>query len=195
MRSNRKTIQLILISLGVLLILITYILYPEIVKNKIGKNETLKKKETIQLGDKKINVFDNVEYKGYYDLINPFTVKSKKAHIDEEMPDVVHMLNMKVTLHMKDGRIITISSDKGRYNKVSYDCFFEENVVATDQETTITSEKLDLFASNDSAKVYHNVVLVNDKGSLNADQIEYNLETRYYKISMFDDTRVKIKIN
>ena len=42
---------------------------------------------------------------------------------------------------MNDGRIIIITSDNGSYNKVSYDCFFENNVKAIDGETTVSSQK------------------------------------------------------
>ena len=95
---------------------------------------------------------------------------------------------------MKDGRVIIITSDSGRYNKISYDCFFEENVKAFDGETTLVSDNMDLLSSADVANIYNNVVLTNDKGSLIADMINYNLETKYYKISMYDNEKVKVKL-
>ena len=73
----------------------------------------------------------------------PFIVQSKKAYILKNDPDVVYMSNMKVTLYMNDGRIVIITSDKGNYNKENYDCFFENNVKATDGRTTIKAENLD----------------------------------------------------
>ena len=72
--------------------------------------------------------------------------------------------------------------------------FFEKNVKATDDKTIILSENLDLIASEDIATIYNNVRLNSDKGSLQADKIEYNFEKKFYRISMFDDTRVKIKL-
>ena len=101
---------------------------------------------------------------------------------------------MRVILNMEDGRIIIITSDKGRYNKVSYDCFFENNVKAIDGETTIFAENMELLATKDTAIVYNNVFLTNDKGSLRADEIHYDFETKYYQISMFNDKKVKIKL-
>ena len=41
--------------------------------------------------------------------------------------------------------------------------------------------------------IYNDVFLTNDKGSLRADKVDYNFETKYYKVSMFDNTKVKIK--
>jgi len=140
------------------------------------------------------NTFENVEYKGLYDINKPFKVKSEKAYILIKDPDIIYMTNMHVTLHMDDGRVIIITSDKGIYNKVSYDCFFENNVKAIDGETTVLAENLDLLATEDSATVYNNVFLTNDKGSLRADKVYYDFETKYYQVSMFSDKKVKIKL-
>ena len=101
---------------------------------------------------------------------------------------------MRVTLDMDNGKVIIITSDKGRYNKVTYDCFFENNVKAIDGKTTVLAENLDLLATEDSATVYNNVFLTNDKGSLQADKVYYDFETKHYQVSMFSDKKVKIKL-
>ena len=133
--------------------------------------------------------FENVEYNGIYDVNKLFKVRSEKAHILNEDPDIVHMTNMHVILYLNDGRIINITSNKGRYNKVTYDCFFEENVKATDGEITIVSENLDLISSKKIAKVYNNVVLTNKMSELKADIIDYNFETKFYKVSMHSNNK------
>ena len=198
--SNRKAIQLTLISVGLLLILITYFLYPGVDKIINVREDIVKKEDIAKKGNKpdtvenSSNLFENVEYKGLYDFDNPFAVKSKKAYILEEESEVIYMTDMHVTIHMRGGRIINITSDSGSYNKSTYDCFFEKNVKAMDGKTIILSENLDLLASKDIATIYNNVRLNSDKGSLQADKIEYNFEKKFYRISMFDDTRVKIKL-
>ena len=197
MTFGQKTIQITLISIGVLLILITYFLYPAIKEKKLKENNTeqeIVKDEKIIIDGKQANIFESVEYKGFYDITNPFTIKSDKAHILSDEQDIVYMTNMHVTLEMKDGRIINIKSDKGRYNKVNYDCFFEKNVSASDGETTIVADNLDLLSTENYASVYNNVILKNDNGSLIADKVNYDFETEFYEISMYDDSAVKIKI-
>ena len=104
------------------------------------------------------------------------------------------MQNMKVTIHMNDGRIIVITSDKGEYNKVTYDCFFIDNVEATDEETVIRAQNLDLIATSDTATAYNDVLLINENGSLKADKIKYDFETRHYHISMFNSEKIKMKL-
>ena len=104
------------------------------------------------------------------------------------------MKNMYVILYLSDSRIVEITSLKGRYNKKNYNCFFEQDVLAVDGETIITAENLDLLATKNIMKVYNDVNLYNATGSLQADKIDYNFETKYFKVSMFDDNTVKMKV-
>ena len=196
MTANKRIVQLSLISIGLFLILATYSFYPKMIKNKFLEGETVEDDltKTDITGSKERNTFENVEYKGLYDMNKPFKVKSEKAYILIKEPDVVYMTNMYVTLDMDDGRVIIITSDKGKYNKVTFDCFFENNVKAIDGETTVLAENLDLLASEDSVTAYNNVFLTNDKGSLRADKVYYDFETKYYHVSMFNDEKVKIKL-
>ena len=155
--------------------------------------EFIKDKEIMKYGQVD-NLFENVEYEGMYDLDKKFTVKSEKAYILENKSDIVYMTNMKVSLNMTDGRIIIITSDKGSYNKATYDCYFQENVKATDGETTISSENLDLIATEDFVTIYNDVQLVSEENSLRADKIDYDFVKKNYRISMFDEEKVKIKL-
>ena len=191
MTTNKRIVQLSLISIGLFLILATYFLYPKFLKEKTVQDSKI----TTDITDsEEHNTFENVEYKGLYDINKPFKVKSEKAYILIKNPDVVYMTNMSVTLDMDDGRVVIITSNKGKYNKVTYDCFFENNVKAIDGETTVLAENLDLLATEDSATVYNNVFLTNDSGSLRADKVYYDFETNHYQISMFSDKKVKIKL-
>ena len=198
MTINQKRVQISLTIFGIFLILGTYLLYPKIIKEK--KITELKLKEqkteesTIVIEGEEANVFENVEYQGIYDLENSFTIRSDKAHILKNEPDIVYMKNMYATIYMNDGKVWTIRSDIGSYNKVNYDCFFKQNVRATDTETTILADNIDLLSTEDYAMVYNNVNLANNEGSLKADKINYDFETQLYKISMFDEKSVKIKI-
>ena len=190
MKKNQKRIQAILLLVGVLLILFTYF-YPNIVKKDIEKDLSEFPKEL----EKNTTFFENLRYEGLFNLDKTFIVKSKKAYIDNEEPDIVHMTDMHVILYLKDGRIVNITSDSGKYNKISYDIFFNKNVYATDGETKIYSEYLEMLGNESSAKIYNDVNINYPTGSsLSADKVEYDFETKYLKISMFDDKRIKMKV-
>ena len=196
MTANKKVVQLSLISIGLFLILATYFFYPKIIKNKFLKEETVKVgvNKTDITDSKERNAFENVEYKGLYDIDKTYKVKAEEAYILIKEPNVVYMTNMHVSLYMDNGRNVIITSDYGRYDKVSYNCFFENNVKAIDGTTTVFAENIDLLATEDSATVYNNVFLTNDEGSLRADKIYYDFETKTYQVSMFNDEKVKIKL-
>ena len=196
MTANKRIVQLSLISIGLFLILATYFFYPKIIKNKFLEEETVEDvvTKTDMIDSKERNTFENVEYKGLYDINKPFKIKSEKAYILIKNPDVVYMTNMHVILYLDNGRIVNILSNKGRYNKVTHDCFFEDDVRATDEETKIFSDNLDLIATEDSVKIYNNVIVNYPEASLRADKIDYDFATKYFKVSMFDDKAVKIKV-
>ena len=97
MKIDRKVIQLGLISIGIILILSTYFLYPKIT-NKITAEKKILTQEEIKIADEKSNYFENVEYIGLYNINNRFRINSKKAFISNEEPDIIHMTSMKVSL-------------------------------------------------------------------------------------------------
>ena len=194
MKRKELKIQVFLVIFGIFLILITYFYYPNVNTGKVV-DQTLPDETVETFMDGQGTSFENVEYRGYYDLDKPFKVQSEKAYIlDDKNIDIIHMLNMKATLNLSDGRTVDITSNKGRYNKVTNDCFFEEEVNAFDGETEITADNLDLIATRNYVEIYNNVRLNHTSGSLRADKIDYDFETKFFKVSMFDDNSIKMKV-
>ena len=194
MKKKQRRIQLVLISIGLLLFVLTYLYYPTIVKDKLLKDQSVYKDFDAVGTEDQITVFENMEYGGLYDIDKPFKVKSEAAYILNEEPDIVYMKNMHVILYLSDSRIVEITSLKGRYNKENYNCFFEQDVLATDGEIIITAKNLDLLATENIMKIYNDVNLDNNTSFLQADKIDYNFKTKYFKVSMFDDKAIKMKI-
>ena len=190
MKKRQQKIQITLLLIGLILIVATYFYYPNLDKKKNSKYQTIKE----SLEDKESTTFENIIYKGIYDLDKTFTLQAEEALILNEEADIVYMNEMHVILYLNDGRIVNITSTKGRYNKETYDCFFENNVKATDGETEIFSDNLDLLAAENSVKIYNNVNLNDITGSLKADKIDYDFETKYFRVSMFGDKTIKMKV-
>ena len=194
MKKKQRWIQLTLISIGLFLFVVTYLYYPRIYEDKLLKDQSITEDFEKILSQGESTTFENLEYKGIYDLDKPFKVKSEKAYILNEDPDIVYMQNMHVILYLNDERIVNITSDKGKYNKVTYDCFFEQNVKATDGSTNIFAENMDLLATKNFVIIYNNVNLDYATGYLLADKIDYDFETKNFKVSMFDDKAIKMKV-
>ena len=193
MKRKQQKVQLVLISMGLLLILLTYLYYPYMNKNKLQDDQLVQKDSEKTLYDAQ-STFENVKYEGITSAMQRFSVKSESAYILDKNPDLVFMKKMRVELYLKDDRIVTIISDRGKYNKESYDCWFEENVVADDGETKIFANNLDLLATENFVKIYQQVKLIHPTGTLQADQVDYDFETKYFKVSMFDEKTVKMKV-
>ena len=193
MKRKQQKAQLVLISIGLLLILLTYLYYPYMNKNKLQDDQFVQKDSEKTLNDAQ-STFENIEYEGITSTMQRFSVKSENAYILDKNPDLVFMKKMRVELYLKDGRIVTIISDHGKYHKESHDCWFEENVVADDGETKIFANNLDLLATENFVKIYQQVKLIHPTGTLQADQVDYDFETKYFKVSMFDEKTVKMKV-
>ena len=76
--------------------------------------------------------------------------------------------------------------------------FFKGNVKATDSETTINSNNLDLLSSSDTAAIYNDVIITGNNNSIKADRVDYNFNTKFYHVSMYkneyNNPKVKIKL-
>ena len=65
---------------------------------------------------------------------------------------------------------------------------------ANDGETKIFANNLDLLATENFAKIYQQVKIIHPTGTLRADQVDYDFETKHFKVSMFDDKSIKMKV-
>jgi len=194
MKKKQQKIQIILVSIGLFLILSTYFYYPYINKIKLDESISTQKNIDNSLSDDQSTFFENMEYEGIYDLNKTFTVRSQKAHILNESPEIVYMTQMHVTLYLDEGKVVNITSDKGSYNKITYDCFFEQNVQVKDGETKIFAENLELLATKNIVEIYNDVNLIYPTASLQADKINYDFTTKYFKVSMFGGNAVKMRV-
>jgi len=195
MKKPQRKAQLILFTFGLSLIILTYFYYPNLNKNyKTAGNKTVEENQEKTVDEGQFSTFENLEFQGMTSDMNTFSVNSENAYILDKDPNLVFMEKMQVELYLSDGRVVKITSDQGRYQKQSHDCWFEKNVVVYDGETKIFAENLDLLASENFVKIYKQVRLFHPTGSLEADQIDYDLEKKYFKVSMFDGKSVKMKV-
>ena len=191
MKKGQRKLQIILVMMGFFLFSLTYLYYPNLKKKeKILTKSTII--ETVEESER--TVFKNMEYKGLYDFNKPFKVLSEEAYMLDDDPDYIYMENMRVIINLGENRKIEITSLRGRYNKVNYNCYFEEKVFATDGSIKITANNLDLLADKNYMEIYNDVSLYHITGSLKADKIDYNFETKNFKVSMFDDKQIKMKV-
>ena len=100
MKKNEKRIQIALLISGILLILFTYFYNPFMKKDKLYVEKESEENFPVDSdkNDGSTTTFEKLSYKGIYDLDKKFIVKSKKAHIKEDNPNIVYMDNMHVRM-------------------------------------------------------------------------------------------------
>ena len=95
---------------------------------------------------------------------------------------------------MKEYKLIEISSDFGKYNINNYDTIFSKNVIIRYLDNTIKGDYLDFSWDKNLMMISKNVILENNKSSLQADVIEVNIKSKNIKIFMYEDNKkVNIK--
>jgi len=191
---KNKILQIILLVFGLMLIVITYFLYPQSKERQIESNLDKIEEKTPEIQKEQINVFENVEYKGFDANNNSFVISAKNAHTEQNNANFIYMKGVKSTFFFKDGRIVVITSKTGTYDKLNNDMSFQTNIKITDGIDTITADNADFFSSKSLALIYDNIEYNSFRGLLKADNIRYDLEEKILKISMNDDKKIKMKL-
>ena len=193
---NDKKIQLGLIILGIILIVSTYFIYPKL--NNLPEQKIAEtKSENNENPDEIDTTFTNVEFKGITNDGSPYVVHSEFAEVNPEDVNIVYMSFVTARYYYKNNRTIIITGDNGKLNKINGNINFENNVKMVDNNNNeLTSDYLDMIASEDYAMAYSAVKVLTSEGeSVLADRIKFDAIKNTLKISMLDeDKQIKIKL-
>ncbi len=194
MSRRKKRLFLIQSLLFITAIILLYIFYYKdrfsskpIEEVEVNKEQLEKLSET--------NFFEDVEYKGIDANGNRYLLKSEKATFDEEQPELVKMIGMNATFYFKDGKILTVSGEKGMYNNKTNDMEFREEVEVVQAENKIFADNLDYFNSKKLIKVYGDVRGKSLDGNFSSDILNLNIDEQSIDFLMNNNEKVKINLN
>ena len=192
MTNKKKIFQLSLIFIGLIIIFFTYFfnLEKKQPSEVVTEIETKKNEEFLEEG---VNRFENVEYKGIDNTGNKFTIGSQFAEFKKEKPELIFMENVECFFTFKDNTVLLISSKKGIYNNISNDMQFSEDVKMDYLENTIFSDRANFNNYENQLLIAGNVRGDGPTTNLKADELDFDLNTKDLKISMYSEERVKIK--
>ena len=201
--NKTKFIQISLLLLAFLLIFFTYFFnlkkkQPSTNLDQIKTIEPLDRIKTIEPDEQKekmVNTFLDVQYGGFDKNGNRFIINSKYANFEIDRPNVIRMEQVLCTFYFKDGTNLTIVSNYGIYNNVTDDMEFTENVKMNYLENVLFSEKANFFNVKNELLIEGNVKTKSPEGELQADRLDFNLDSKKLKISMYNDKKVNIKVN
>ena len=120
---------------------------------------------------------------------NEYFLKADEGIIDQNISNLIFLKSVKAIINLKDYKSVEISSDFGKYNINNYDTIFSKNVLIAYLDNQITGDYLDFSLDKNLMVISRDVVLKNDKNSLQADVIEVNIETKAIKIFMYEENK------
>jgi LPS export ABC transporter protein LptC len=192
--NKTKFIQITLLLLAFFLIFFTY--FFNLKKKQPSANlDKIKTVETDKQKERAVNTFLDVEYGGFDKNGNRFVIGSKYANFEIDRPNVIRMEQILCTFYFKDGTNLTIVSNYGIYNNVTDDMEFTENVKMNYLENVLFSEKANFFNVKNELLIEGNVKTKSPEGELQADKLNFNLDSKKLKVSMYNDKKVNIKVN
>ena len=157
-------------------------------------NIEIKPNKTVVSEQEQSNFFEDVEYKGIDANGNRYLLKSELATFNEDNPELIDMRGMHAIFYFRDGNILNIYGDKGKYNNKTNDMEFRENVKVEQDQNLIFANNLDYFNLDKKINIYGNVRGKSLDGNFSSDILKLNIENQLVEILM-ENKEKKVKLN
>ena len=192
--NKTKFIQISLLLLAFFLIFFTY--FFNLKKKQPSTNlDQIKTIEPDGEKEKVANTFVDVEYSGLDRNGNRFIITSKYANFETDRSNIIAMEEVLCIFYFKDQTSMTVQSSYGIYNNVTDDMEFTENVKMNYLENVLFAEKVNFFNVKNELLIEGNVKTKSPEGELQADRLDFDLNSKKLKISMDSNEKVNIKVN
>jgi len=149
--------------------------------------------EEIKTDKNQNNIIENLNYISIDAKGNEYILSAKYGEESKEDSNIIILKQVLGTIKLKNKSDIEIKSDFAKYNSITFDTNFYENVLGFFEESKISSDNLDLFFKNNKAIMYNNIKYLDRNTAANADEISFNLLNGDVNIKMFDKKK-KIQI-
>ena len=191
----KAAIQLLIFFL-IIIFLFFFIRNTFLKEQKIIVNLDLNKDKIIEeIGTEKNqnNIIENLNYISIDAKGNEYILNAKYGEESKEDSNIIILKQVLGTIKLKNKSDIEIKSDFAKYNSITFDTNFYENVLGLFEESKISSDNLDLFFKNNKAIMYNNIKYLSRNTAANADEISFNLLNGDVNVKMFDKKK-KIQI-
>ena len=194
MSQRKRKLLLIQSFLFLIAIILFYIFYYQ--KNDVTEQTKKNSTEITRVTEEQSsNYFEDVEYKGIDANGNRYLLRSDIATFDEKSPELINMEGMKAVFYFKDGKILRVSGETGRYNNKTNDMEFRNNVKIVQASNKIFADNLDYFNVKKLINIYGNINGQSLDGNFTADILKLDINDQSIDFSMKDNEQVKININ
>ncbi len=189
--------QIILFTLGAVIIFYTYFNYDKNQINQIISKENQEKiaDQLKSQNDTSEDIFYNIKYSGLDLAGNRYILTSKEAVNNKDNPELVSMKFVEVTFYFKDGTVLNVFSDEGEYNNKTLDMIFEKNVKAFYENSELLADKANYSNVNSFLTISNNVVVSDQRGTLVADKLLFDIKNQNLNIISFNNNKINAKVD
>ena len=146
--------------------------------------------EEIKVEKGKNNIIENLNYISIDNEGNEYLLSAKYGEKSAENPNIIILEQVEGTIKLKNKSNIEIISDFAKYNSITFDTNFYDNVLGFFEDSKLSSDNLDLFFKDNMGVMYNNIRYLDKETILNADEINFNLLNGDVKIKMFDEKKM-----
>ena len=162
----------------------------DIVNLDLNKDKIIEKIETEKNQN---NIIENLNYISIDAKGNEYILNAKYGEESKEDSNILILKQVVGIIKLKNKSDIKIKSDFAKYNSLTFDTNFYENVLGFFEKSKISSDNLDLYFKDNVAIMYNKIKYLDRNTAANADEISFNLLNGDINIRMFDKKK-KIQI-
>ena len=193
---QKVIIQILLILLICIALFFSYKFYfSEGTKKKL---ETVLINENQENTDQKDrgNIIKDISYNSFNSLGNIYEIAAEYGEINSKNTNIILMDNVNATITDKDENKIKVSSNFAKYNTLTYETNFYNDVLVLYADTSIKSKNLDFFFVKNLVYMSNEIVYKNFNTELKVDNLEINILSNDVRLYMNNkNEKIEIKGN
>jgi len=193
---QKVIIQILLILLICIALFFSYKFYFSESKKKIS--ETVLINENQENTDQKDrgNIIKDISYNSFNSLGNIYEIAAEYGEINSKNTNIILMDNVNATITDKDENKIKVSSNFAKYNTLTYETNFYNDVLVLYADTSIKSKNLDFFFVKNLVYMSNEIVYKNFSTELKVDNLEINILSNDVRLYMNNkNEKIEIKGN
>jgi len=195
-KKKLRIIQLVLLTLGLLIIFLTYVQNQRSLEDEIVSSEVQNKiKKQLENQSDEADSFYNIEYTGLDLAGNRYILKSEEASSNRENQEIVNMKFVEAKFYFKDDTVLQVKSDFGIYNNKTLDMNFKGNVIASYEGSQLFAQKAE-YSNSKGYLIISDKVKINDKrGTMVADKLLFDIKKQTLNIASGNDDKINANLN
>ena len=135
------------------------------------------------------NKIEDIVYKSIDTEGNEYTIFAEISKESPEDSNVLILTKVEGIIKLKNYSDIIIKSEFAKYNNVTFDTNFYQNVSGFFEDKNFFSDNLDLFFKDNKAIMYNNITFSDLNMKIKADEIFFNLSNGDIYIKMFNNNK------